>query len=80
MEWFYGKEQIDNCFFVRKKVFVIEQGFSEELEFDDIDSIAYHLCIYDDNNQPIATARLFQEHGVYHCGRICILKEYRKNT
>ncbi|WMJ22013.1 GNAT family N-acetyltransferase [Paludicola sp. MB14-C6] len=77
MKWNYGKEHLFDCFFVRKKVFVIEQGFSEELEFDAIDNIAHHLCIYNENEEPIATARLFCEKDVYHCGRICIIKEYR---
>lgn len=76
MEWNYGKKGIADCFLVRKKVFIDEQQFSEELEFDEIDAKAYHLCIYNEN-KPIATARLFEENGVYHCGRICILSEYR---
>lgn len=76
MEWNYGKKDIEDCFLVRKKVFVDEQNFSEELEYDDIDAVAYHLCFYDED-RPIAAARLFQENDHYHCGRICVLKEYR---
>lgn len=77
IEWKTGKEQLDDCFFVRKKVFVIEQGFQEELEFDEIDKSAWHICIYD-KNESIATARLFMENNRFHCGRICVLNEYRK--
>lgn len=79
-KWFYGKNNVEDCFFVRKKVFVTEQGFSEELEFDEIDDIAHHILISEkvgDVDTPIATARLFCEDGVFHCGRICVLKEYR---
>lgn len=76
IEWNYSKTNAKDCFLVRNKVFVSEQGFSEELEFDDIDSIAHHLCVYD-NGKPIGAARLFGEDGIYHCGRICVLKEYR---
>lgn len=75
--WKYGKTDIADCYFVRKKVFVEEQGFDSELEFDDIDAIAHHLLLCEDG-KPMATARLFSENGEYHCGRICILQEYRK--
>ena len=37
---------------IRKAVFVEEQGF--ENEFDDIDSYANHLVLFD-NDKPIAT-------------------------
>lgn len=83
LAWFDKKSDAIDCFSIRKKVFVLEQGFSEELEFDDIDGLAYHLCVYDEELRPIAAARLFVspnspsgDNG-FHCGRICVLKEYR---
>lgn len=42
---------------IRQSVFVEEQGF--EYEFDDIDEIALHLVLYDENDNPCATGRLF---------------------
>lgn len=76
--WKHSKDGILDCFSVRKKVFVLEQGFCENTEFDSIDDIALHLCVKNDDT-PIATARLFKEGEHYHCGRICILAAHRKD-
>lgn len=75
--WKYGKSDIADCYLVRKKVFVEEQGFDGEAEFDTLDSVSHHLLITQ-NNIPIATARLFLAEDGFHCGRICVLKECRK--
>ncbi len=74
--WKYGKKDIEDCYIVRKKVFVEEQGFDGEAEFDNIDEQAYHLLICEGEN-PIATARLFNDGQGFHCGRICVMKECR---
>lgn len=62
---------------IRKKVFVDEQGFTAE--FDDIDEIAVHLVIFDDNSTPIATCRIFKDDDkdFYVLGRLAVIKEYR---
>lgn len=58
---------------LRTEVFVNEQRFCEE--FDDIDKTALHMVLYDQNGQPAATGRLFEEHtGVFRIGRICARK------
>lgn len=68
-----------DCKTVRLKVFCNEQGYSEELEFDEEDKTASHLCIYDETI-PIATGRLLKETDkVYRAGRIAVLKQYRGN-
>lgn len=89
IEWKYGYHESSDCFLVRKKVFVDEQGFSQENEFDKIDHISHHLCIYTDDGIPVAAARLFLEDLeqasqadtekpiCYHCGRICVLSSHR---
>ncbi len=77
--WIYGTDKIDLCYHVRKIVFVDEQGFAGETEYDNFDQVSYHLEVMN-NNEIVATARVFKEHETdtaYHCGRICILKEYR---
>lgn len=74
--WKYGKNDIAKCYNVRKKVFIEEQGFSPDTEFDDIDNLAYHLLLCE-GEKAVATARLFHDGHSYHCGRICVLKEYR---
>lgn len=61
--------------FIRKMVFMKEQGF--ENEFDDIDDQAKHVVIYS-QLQPVATCRIYKTaDGTYHIGRICVLMEYR---
>lgn len=61
---------------VREKVFMEEQGFQNE--FDEIDAIALHLCLYV-NGKIAGCGRLFeQEKDCYAIGRVALLKEYRK--
>ena len=43
---------------IRQSVFVEEQGF--EYEFDDIDEIALHLVLYDENDNPCATGDVYK--------------------
>lgn len=61
---------------IREEVFVKEQGFVNEI--DETDSIAAHIVCYDEG-RPIAVGRYFKgdEEGVYHIGRVAIVKEYR---
>ncbi len=76
-KFYQGKEKYEDCFFVRNEVFVKEQGFSLEIEQDDIDSICTHVVFYDENN-PIATGRIFDNsEGEYTLGRICVLASHR---
>lgn len=75
--FYEGKSCFSSIYDIRKAVFVEEQGFDINSEFDDIDERAIHL-LATDNGIPIGTARLFfDEEEVCHFGRICILKEYR---
>lgn len=62
--------------YVRRKVFMEEQGF--ENEFDDIDSMCTHILIYDSMN-PVATCRFYynKRRQSYVIGRIAVLKEFR---
>ena len=52
---------------VRLAVFVEEQGYPKELEFDELDSGAWHLTLFD-GETPVAAKP----------GRIAVLREYRK--
>ncbi len=63
---------------IRRKIFVIEQGFAEELEFDENENKATHLVGYIDS-KPAATSRFYFEESknAYLIGRIAVLKEYR---
>lgn len=61
---------------IRETVFIKEQGFLNE--FDEIDSYAKHLVLFDEKN-PIATCRFFRRESCedYFIGRIAVIKEYR---
>ncbi len=63
---------------VRLAVFVTEQGYPQELEFDELDESAWHLVLLD-GEVPVAAARLVTlSPGVLKPGRIAVLKKYRK--
>lgn len=72
--WITEQSELEQCFSVRKKVFMEEQGFHDE--FDEIDDRAHHILFLDDD-KPVGTARLFLYENEWHIGRVCVLKEYR---
>ena len=61
---------------IRETVFIKEQGF--EKEYDDIDLVAKHIVIYDEETA-VGTCRVFWDNELdsYHVGRIAVLKEHR---
>ena len=63
-----------DIFNIRTTIFIEEQGFKDE--FDEIDKTCSHIVLYDDD-KPIATCRYFLKNGIYHVGRVAIVKEYR---
>ena len=73
--WTMGTSNMQDARLIRTKVFIEEQGFSEQNEFDDIDEIALHVIIYKDD-KPFATGRLYYKQG-YRIGRIAVLREER---
>ena len=64
----------DDIIGIRTGVFIDEQGFKDE--FDETDKTCSHIVLYD-NETPVATCRYFEENGVYHIGRVAVIKEYR---
>lgn len=62
--------------YIREEVFMKEQGFQNE--FDDIDSTAIHVTLYE-NEDLIGCGRTFPSSlmNTYTLGRIAILKKYR---
>ena len=57
---------------IRKAVFVEEQGFQNE--FDKFDKNCTHIVLYD-KGKAVAVCRYFKENGMYHLGRVAIVKE-----
>lgn len=68
----------EDAMYIRKTVFMDEQGFCDE--FDETDKKAVHLVAYD-NGKPVSTCRFFwsTERNTYLLGRLAVVKEYRKN-
>ena len=62
---------------IRKKVFTDEQGFQNE--FDETDITATHIVLFDQNDLPIATCRVFWDAAIdsYILGRLAVIREYR---
>lgn len=74
------KDELETAFYIRKEVFVSEQGVSLEDEFDQYDQLnngCDHILVYY-NGEPVGTGRVRVVEGVGKLERICILKQYRK--
>ncbi|WP_416828778.1 GNAT family N-acetyltransferase [Ectobacillus polymachus] len=70
------KEQMQQAFAIRKLVFVNEQKVTAEEEYDEFDSIATHVVLYD-KGVPVGTGRfrILDDYGKLE--RICILSSER---
>lgn len=73
-QWFCGLA--DDARMIREKVFVEEQGFPPEEEFDVLDDQAMHVVIYD-GERPVGTGRVYHDGKTFRIGRLCVLKEER---
>lgn len=73
-------EELQQCFQIRKEVFVYEQGVAEDLEWDDKDQTpnsCHHMLLIKDNI-PIGTARWYgYDSSTAKLQRVAVLKEYR---
>ena len=76
-KWF-GAGVIDASFRdLRIQVFVNEQGFPENIEFDDYDKTVPHLAVFSDGT-PVATGRIVEiDKSTCKIGRIAVKKEMR---
>lgn len=59
---------------LRQKVFVIEQGVPQELEWDEFDADSRHALALDAAGNPVGTGRLLPDG---HIGRMAVLPEWR---
>jgi ElaA protein len=69
-------EDLTECHALRVEVFVVEQGVSQEEEFDDLDGVSEHF-IARDEGVPVGTARVFELGHVGKIGRVCVAKSHR---
>lgn len=75
-KWIHGSEDIAEAKQVRQAVFVEEQGYTPEQEFDATDALSWHVVALDEET-PVGTGRLYVQDGQYCLGRLCVLPEYR---
>ncbi|HED5907674.1 TPA: GNAT family N-acetyltransferase, partial [Staphylococcus aureus] len=72
-----NQKMLEDCFYIRKKVFVEEQGVPEESEIDEYESESIHLIGYD-NGQPVATARIRPiNETTVKIERVAVMKSHR---
>ena len=64
------------CRWLRRVVFIEEQGVSEADEVDDLDDQAIHLLARLDG-QPVGSARLLVQGETGKVGRVCVLRAAR---
>lgn len=76
-KFFSIEDDLQDVFAVRKKVFQEEQGIAAEIERDEIDPIAMHGAVYDENDNCVAAGRIFWDDGRYVIGRVAVLAEQR---
>lgn len=63
--------------FIRRSVFILEQGVPEEIEIDEYESSSIHFLTVDSNGSAIATGRLRTKDSFIKFERIATLKEFR---
>jgi predicted GNAT family N-acyltransferase len=73
-----GDVELQEAFEVRRKVFVREQGISEDLVFDEHDREALHMVVKD-GERVVGTARVqFLADNQAKLERMAVLKHYRR--
>jgi len=72
------KKQMEDAYFIRKKVFIEEQNVPREIEIDEYEDVSTHFVVYD-GTMPIATARFrpYHDQDTAKFERFAVLKEYR---
>lgn len=80
VEWVATRDQLEECFGIRMKVFVEEQKVPQDVELDEYDespAACRHILVRD-GERPVATGRWkVMEEGTAKLQRIAVLREYR---
>ncbi|GIN74121.1 N-acetyltransferase [Bacillus sp. J14TS2] len=71
------EHQLNDAFYIRKKVFVEEQKVPLDLEIDEFENESTHFVLYDDS-VPIGAGRFRTVEGFGKVERICIMADYRR--
>lgn len=72
-------DDLSEVFSIRRKVFVEEQQIPDNIEFDEYDSEAMHVIVYEEagSKKAVATGRIIYDEQECQIGRIAVLKEFR---
>ncbi|MCR8641868.1 GNAT family N-acetyltransferase [Paenibacillus sp. N1-5-1-14] len=73
-------EDLQQCFYIRKEVFVIEQGVPQDLEYDEYDvtpDAAHHALVLVDGKPAGAARWIPYKENTAKLQRVAVLKEYR---
>lgn len=75
----YGSD-LSEVMEIRRQVFVKEYQRRESEEFDEQESIAMHVLVFEqsDKKKPVATGRIVFDGSICEIGHIAVLKEYRR--
>jgi predicted GNAT family N-acyltransferase len=71
-----NKEELDQAYAIREKVFIEEQACDREEEFDEFDEESVHFIAYN-NGTPAGTARYRRTSKGIKNERFAVLKEFR---
>ncbi|RFU66734.1 GNAT family N-acetyltransferase [Peribacillus glennii] len=74
-----SKEEREDAYSVRTKVFIDEQNVPEEEEIDRFEDESTHFVLYDDSHSPIGAGRFRLLDGLGKVERICVLSSARQN-
>ena len=75
--WGLGLQQGGDALKVRRAVFVCEQGYDENAEFDHNDGYAAHVFVSDENDAPIASGRMYPDGDRILMDRIAVMPAFR---
>ena len=75
-KWYFGGSEIAVPLCLREKIFLNNTNFVAAKE-DEYDAVAMHV-VFDWDNQPVATGRIFHDGSRFFIDSIGVLKEYRK--
>ncbi|NGP46153.1 GNAT family N-acetyltransferase [Bacillaceae bacterium SIJ1] len=77
IQWAASESVRNDCFLIRKHVFIEEQQVPQDVEMDEHDVNALHAVCYIDN-APVGAVRLREKSpGVGKVERLCVLKSTR---
>jgi len=70
-------DDLSACLALRRAVFIVEQGVPADVEQDGRDGAAHHILAFLDGT-PVGAARLLVEGETGKIGRVCVLKDTRR--